>query len=169
MRALIPAGARVLDGTAEAIPLAAASVDAVVVGQAFHWFDPEPALAEIGRVLRPGGRLGLLWNLDDDHDPWVARLCELTASEARTSLMRKDAEAPPFASHSGLGRPERALFPYAESYDADRLEALIASRSQVILLEEDERADLLARVRALVPEGEARFPMVCETWRATRA
>ena len=58
-------------GTAESIPLADSTVDAVVVGQAFHWFDPSRALPEIARVLRPGGTLCMLWNHDDDTDPLV--------------------------------------------------------------------------------------------------
>ncbi len=58
-----------LAGTAEAIPLADASVDAIAVGQAFHWFDAEPALAEMRRVLRPGGGFALLWNRWDENDP----------------------------------------------------------------------------------------------------
>ena len=58
-------------GAAESIPLADATVDAVWVGQAFHWFDPGRALPEIARVLRPGGTLCMLWNHDDDTDPLV--------------------------------------------------------------------------------------------------
>ena len=54
--------ARALDGTAEAMPLPDDSADAVTVGQAFHWFDGPAALAEIERVLRPGGALALAWN-----------------------------------------------------------------------------------------------------------
>lgn len=58
-------------GTAEHIPLPDNSVDAVLVAQAWHWFDPERALAEVARVLRPGGRLGLLWNVRDERLGWV--------------------------------------------------------------------------------------------------
>jgi len=61
-------------GTAEQIPLDDESVDAVLVGQAFHWFDAGAALDEIARVLRPGGVLGLLWNIRDDSIGWVAEL-----------------------------------------------------------------------------------------------
>src|SRR3954462_1543927 len=75
MRALIPAEAHA--GSAEAIPLPDDSVDAIVVGQAFHWFDPAVAVPEMVRVLRPGGSIGLLWNLFDDRVPWVAELCAL--------------------------------------------------------------------------------------------
>lgn len=65
---------RVLDGTAEALPLAGEAVDAVVCAQAFHWFDGEKALAEIHRALRPGGKLGLIWNVRDESCDWVAAL-----------------------------------------------------------------------------------------------
>ncbi|KQR73776.1 SAM-dependent methyltransferase [Burkholderia sp. Leaf177] len=61
-------------GTADAIPLSDASVDAVVCAQSFHWFATHAALAEIHRVLKPGGTLGLIWNLRDARVPWVAKL-----------------------------------------------------------------------------------------------
>lgn len=66
-----------LDGTAEAIPAADASVDAVVCAQSFHWFANEASLREIHRVLKPGGVLGLLWNVRDESVPWVAELTEI--------------------------------------------------------------------------------------------
>jgi SAM-dependent methyltransferase len=68
------AAGEVLGGTAEAIPLRDGSLDAVTVGQAFHWFDAGRAVAELGRVLRPGGRLGLIWNARDESRPWVAEI-----------------------------------------------------------------------------------------------
>jgi SAM-dependent methyltransferase len=58
-------------GTAEHIPLPDNSLDAVLVAQAWHWFNPERAVAEVVRVLRPGGRLGLLWNVRDERLGWV--------------------------------------------------------------------------------------------------
>jgi len=76
LAAVVP-GVPALDGTAESIPLAPASVDAVTVAQAFHWFDADAALAEIARVLRPGGALGLVWNERDVREPWVAELSKL--------------------------------------------------------------------------------------------
>ncbi|WP_341998320.1 class I SAM-dependent methyltransferase [Microbacterium sp. LWH7-1.2] len=58
-------------GTAERMPLPDASVDAVLLGQAWHWVDPVAASAEVGRVLRQRGVLGLVWNTRDGSDPWV--------------------------------------------------------------------------------------------------
>lgn len=67
----------VLAGTAERIPLPDAFADAVVAAQAFHWFRTRPALAEIARVLRPGGALGLVWNLRDESVGWSHRISEI--------------------------------------------------------------------------------------------
>jgi ubiquinone/menaquinone biosynthesis C-methylase UbiE len=76
LREVIPA-ATILNGIAEAIPLADGAVDAVVVAQAFHWFDADRALQEIHRVLRPGGALGLIWNVRDESSAWSRRLTQL--------------------------------------------------------------------------------------------
>ena len=166
MRAMIPAPAQSMPGTAESIPLPDASVDAVVAGQAFHWFDSSRALPEIARVLRPGGTVGLLWNLDDDRIPWVARLCELTDSEARVSALTDT--QPPYDAQSGLATPVHGRFDYEEDYDTDRLVAMIASRSQTILLSPPERERLLAAVRELAPPAPFSFPSVCQCWRGER-
>ena len=73
MRAALPESVGRARRTAEAIPLDDASVDLVTVAQAFHWFDGDAALTEIHRVLRPGGRLALLWNRRGENDPVNAR------------------------------------------------------------------------------------------------
>ena len=67
-------GVPALVGTAESVPLPDAAVDAAVLGQAWHWVDPDAASAELGRVVRPGGVLGLIWNIRDESEPWVAEL-----------------------------------------------------------------------------------------------
>ena len=67
-------GVEAMSGSAENIPLAAASVDAVVCAQSFHWFATAEALHEIHRVLTPGGAFGLIWNVRDETVPWVAAL-----------------------------------------------------------------------------------------------
>jgi SAM-dependent methyltransferase len=73
LRAGLPA-IPLLAGVAEALPFADGSVDAVVVAQAFHWFDPDRALAELARVVRVGGRLGLIWNMRDRSVGWVDQI-----------------------------------------------------------------------------------------------
>ena len=73
-----------VDGTAESIPLPDASVDVVTVAQAFHWFDAPAALAEIARVLKPGGWLALLWNERDETTPWVAEMSRIIGWHERT-------------------------------------------------------------------------------------
>ena len=70
-----------LSGSAEQIPLPDNSIDAVLVAQAWHWFDPDRAAAEIARVLRPGGRLGLLWNVRDERMGWVKEFGRIVGVE----------------------------------------------------------------------------------------
>ena len=85
MRAVLAARcpqAEVLAGRGEDIPLPDASVDAVVISAAWHWLDPGLAVPEITRVLRPGGRLGVIWISRDDRVPWVAEFNAL-ARESR--------------------------------------------------------------------------------------
>ncbi|MDX6479665.1 MAG: hypothetical protein QOG85_175 [Gaiellaceae bacterium] len=82
-----------LAGTAEAIPLPDASVDAITVGQAFHWFEQEAALAEMARVLRPGGGVALLWNRWDEKDPLLSHVDALLR-EIRPAAARDDDDVP---------------------------------------------------------------------------
>ena len=84
--------ARPVAATAEHLPIAGGTVDALTVAQAFHWFDPDRALAEIHRVLRPGGRLGIVGNRADTSVAWVARLSSIRGA-ARTSGGRPMADA----------------------------------------------------------------------------
>jgi SAM-dependent methyltransferase len=70
-------GVQVLDGTAQSIPLLGESLDAIVCAQAFHWFAHSEVLDEFARVLKPGGRVGLVWNVRDESVDWVRRITEL--------------------------------------------------------------------------------------------
>lgn len=167
MRALIPAAAEVHDGTAEAIPLDDASVDAVLVGHAFHWFDRERAMTEIARVLRPGGRVGLFWNVLDDRDPWAGALADLINAEDRLSAFAKSGD-PPYQDVAGMSEPQQRAFTNVQDYDRERLAAYVRSRSQTILMPADEREALLRAVRDLAPEGTFALPLVCEGWRGQR-
>ena len=133
-------GVPALAGTAEAIPLPGHSADAVLCAQAWHWVDPARAVPEVARVLTPGGRLGLIWNLRDDREDWVRRLGEIINSpeEHRQS----DLGAP-------FGPVQTRDFTWTHPIGLERLLDLVASRSYVILLSADERAAVLDRVREL--------------------
>ena len=167
LRARIPDAATALEGSAEAIPVEDGAVDAVLVGQAYHWFDAPRALGEIARVLRPGGTLGLLWNVLDDETPWVRELADVSRAEDRGSFLRQ-ATAPPFHGHAALADPERRVEAHTQGLDADGLVANVASRSTTILLAEAERAGVLDRVRRLAPPGRFALPYLCDTWRSSR-
>ncbi len=162
----------VLDGTAESIPLADSSVDVVVAAQAYHWFVPERAHPEIARVLRPGGVFGVLWNLRDDREPWVAALTELLGLEDSTST--RTAEQPPETAPY-FGPAEGQRFEHEQRMDLERLLALVRSRSYVITLAEPERAALLADVAELTrrhPDLAGRdtftLPYTTQAYRAVR-
>jgi SAM-dependent methyltransferase len=127
-------------GTAEHLPLPDASVDVVLVAQAWHWIDPARAVPEIARVLTPGGRLGLIWNLRDERTDWVHRLGTIIGREDRA---RDTTMGPPF------GPVTTARFGWTHAVQPDELLDLVASRSGVILLPADERAAVLAQVRQL--------------------
>ena len=164
MRGLVDPRADVRAGTAEAVPLPDAGVDAVVVGQAWHWFDHDAAWAEVQRVTRPGGRLGLLWNVLDDSDGWARSLADLARLEDRLSYVDAKDDVP---YDGGVGTWERRLVPHGQAADADLVVANLTSRSVVILLEHPERLALLDTARGLLPEGTFEVPWVCDTWWTT--
>ncbi|TWX37060.1 class I SAM-dependent methyltransferase [Frigoribacterium sp. ACAM 257] len=134
-----------LAGSAESMPLDDSSVDAVFVAQAWHWVDPRAAVPEVARVLRPGGTLALLWNIRDETVPWLAELSQVMHSPAERD-MSSDAPA--------VGEPfapiERRDFPWVHELGRDELLAMIASRSYVITLSEDDRAQVLRDVGQLL-------------------
>jgi SAM-dependent methyltransferase len=134
-------------GGAEAIPLADGSVDVVTVAQAFHWFDHARAGPEIGRVLRPGGVLGLIWNARDESEPWVARLSGLIGSERLGEWELEDALA-----QGPFGPPEEAVFSLVQPLDRNGLLELVRSRSHCAVRSPEEREETLAAVGALYDE-----------------
>lgn len=167
MRAALPAGA--LDGTAEAIPLGDGSVDAVTVGQAFHWFDGDAALAEIARVLRPGGLLALFWNRRVESDPVNEAIESLVAPHrGDVPTHRSNAWRAAFERTTQFGPLEELELEHAQVQDADGLEARVASISFIASLEAGERAGVLERVRALAADGPVRVPYRTELQLAVR-
>jgi SAM-dependent methyltransferase len=161
MRALVDPRAVALRGRAEDVPLEDGSVDAVVVGQAWHWFDEAAAMASVRRVLRPGGTLGLLWNVLDDTEGWPRALADHVGMEDRLSYVRPD-EITPYDGAPGGWR--RRLFRHEQPADADLVVANLASRSIVIVRPEPERAAHLERARSLLPRGAFTVPWVTDAW-----
>jgi SAM-dependent methyltransferase len=154
MRAALPAGAKTVDGTAEAMPLTTASADAVAVAQAFHWFDGDAALAEIHRVLRPGGALALVWNRRRMDEPLNQAIEELTSPyRVRASSFHTRAWRVAFEGTKLFGPLEGRVFPNEQSLDADGLADRVASVSFIAALDEKERTNVLRAVRALAGDA----------------
>jgi ubiquinone/menaquinone biosynthesis C-methylase UbiE len=143
-----------LAGEAERIPLAESSVDAVFAADAFHWFDGEQALAEIARVLRPGGGLALLWNAPDKPtEPSIGAAGELLSKRgsADRQINRYDSGEwrDPFAG-SPFEELREARFEHRQVVDKEGMLAYLASMSWIAVLPDDERSDLLEEVRGLL-------------------
>lgn len=182
-------GAQAICGTAEDIPLADSTVDAVVVGQAFHWFHPEKALSEMVRVLRPGGTLALLWNHDDESDPFVADIYAALTVAGRpaggstgrgksTSGGDGHATVPeskkaPFSGYRALTDPELTEISWQRSQSLEELIGLLQTYSYVIRAPDATRAALDTAVRGIAErhglgQGALRIPVVCQVWRSRR-
>jgi SAM-dependent methyltransferase len=137
-------GTPALLGTAEDIPLPDDSVDAVLVAQAWHWFDPERAIKEVARVLRPGGRLGLVWNVRDERLGWVKDLGRIVGHED-DPFSRRQVELPaPFAAQ------ELRQVEWTSYLTPQALIDLVASRSYCITSPADVRTQTLDSVRELL-------------------
>jgi len=168
--------ARAVDGTAQAMPLAAASADGVLCAQSFHWFASTQALAEIHRVLKPGGQLGLVWNVRDDSVDWVAALTRIfTPYEAGTPRYRSGDWRLPFTGglfteleetcfpHQHLGTPQEVI--------VDRT----LSVSFIASLPDRDRAEVERQLRTLIathPDLRGRetiaFPYQTRAYRCSR-
>jgi SAM-dependent methyltransferase len=173
LRRALPA-VRALPGSAEAIPLPASSVDAVLAGNALHWFDMTVAGPEIARVLAPGGILAGLWNVLDDRVDWVAGLERISGSAAigpRDTLSSWRAATaglhlPSIGLVARFGSPEQAEFPHGQRRAADSLVATLATRAGMLVMPEQERQATLGRIRAFLASrpdttsGEFILPML---------
>jgi len=180
LRRALPA-VRALPGSAEAIPLPDASVDAVLAGNAMHWFDLAVAGPEIARVLAPGGILAGLWNVIDNRVEWAAGLERVSGSAAigpRDTLSSwRAATADMHLPNIGVARfgsPEQAEFPHGQRRTADSLVATIATRAGMLVMPNQDREATLGRIRAFLassPEtacGEFTLPMLTGVLRVRR-
>jgi SAM-dependent methyltransferase len=172
-------GVRAVEGRAEAIPLPDRSADAVLCGQAMHWFDLDRALPEIARVLTPGGVLAGLWNVDDDRVGWVAELAAIC--DSRTTLSRWRAVPEADSEQASLRLGSRWFGPVEEHAvgngqlrTADSLVASMATSSAMLVMDAGERARTLTRIRDFLlsqPEtsaGEFTLPLLTVALRAVR-
>ena len=176
MRAVLSArspGVRAVEGRGESIPLPDASADAVFVSSAWHWMDPERAVPEIGRVLRDGGRFGLIWTSRDREVEWVVGLDRLPGDEA--------SEAERFRRHLDVVLPDpqifgdiaRETFRFVRTMSVEDVIAMLGTYSRVIVASPQDRDRRLAQARALLKErfpsaDTIEVPMRARCWRADR-
>ncbi|WP_106804135.1 class I SAM-dependent methyltransferase [Pseudomonas sp. S5D5] len=142
---------RLVDGTADSMPLAAASADAVVCAQAFHWFSTQAALREIHRVLKPAGRLGLVWNVRDESVAWVAAITAIiTPYEGDTPRFHTGRWREAFTGEL-FSAPELSCFPY--SHVGSPQEVIMdrfLSVSFIAALPDAEKAKVTAQLQDLI-------------------
>ncbi|NWB93847.1 class I SAM-dependent methyltransferase [Pseudomonas agarici] len=167
---------RALPGIAQALPLASGVADTLLCAQAFHWFAHEAALAEIHRVLKPGGRLGLVWNVRDESVDWVAAITRIIAPyEGDTPRFHTGAWRQPFTGHY-FSAPERSCFEYShigspEQVIIDRF----LSVSFIAALPAVEKAKVAGHLNTLIATHPAlrgketiAFPYRTEAYRCLR-
>jgi len=157
--------------TAEHLPIADAGVDALTVAQAWHWFDKPAAGAEFLRVVRPGGVIGLLWNIRDDNVGWMAAMSDIVDGEDSMRASRVDAHAEIAAVHPEV---ERADVAHTVAMTPDDIVRLASTFSYVRLRADSDQvyADL-RELLATHPDTAGRelidVPYVCATYRIPRS
>ena len=158
-------GVTALEGTAESLPLDEEAVDAIVAGQAFHWFDAAAALAEFHRVLRPGGRLGLIWNARDRRQPLQRAIDELTEPVRGSTPSLGSGKWHAAFEGSALFKPvsERKI-PFELPLDPDTFIDRICSVSFIAALDDERRRELLERVRRLAAQHPEPWSYVAEAY-----
>jgi ubiquinone/menaquinone biosynthesis C-methylase UbiE len=155
-----------LDGTAESIPLPDGSVDAVTVAQAFHWFDFDAALAEIRRVLRPGGALALLFNQRDERTPWVDRWNAVIEWHSRVIARYQATDWTALLGGHGFVAVGDAHVEWDQPMTRDLVAARVRSVSYIAEEPRDVQQEYVDRVLALVDGFDEPFPLpyVTHVW-----
>ncbi len=162
----------VRSGSAEQIPADDGALNAVLVGQAFHWFDPDRALAEIARVLRPGGVLAVLGNAEDDSVAWVAELTEAAqAARSVRSVGRGFADIP---EHPAFNGPQERRFRWHWPHTIESLLANVSTHSWALISSPDQRTAAFGAIRRFLEhhpatrDGAFELPMQTLVLRTTR-
>lgn len=163
-------GVPVVDGSGERIPLPDADADAVLCAQAWHWVEPSAASAEVVRVLRPGGVLGLVWNLRDEQSAFGAELADLLGSGGAVERIEPAPDV-----RAGLVPVRGPDTVWTQHLAVDSFVDLVGSRSYVLVLDQPDRAAVLARARDLgtrwaasTASGSIEVRYRTEVWRAVR-
>jgi SAM-dependent methyltransferase len=173
MRAVLASrspGVTALAGTGEEIPLPDASADALFVASAWHWLDPDRALPEIGRVLRDGGRLGVLWTSRDRDIHWVRDLDHAIDEPPRDEAWEKahrSRRAEGLGEAAGYANAAVASFGFSLRMRLEEVVEMVATYSAVITAPTEERDALLAATRSRLNErfpGEAEIDLPMRTW-----
>ncbi len=137
--------------TAEALPFAAATFDAITVAQGFHWFDADVAALELQRVLRPGGRLGLLWNAPDRSIDWVDQLWSIMDRlERETPGRDHDPRVVGLDAPSSFGSLHAATFHHAQSLTPEGVVERFRGVSRLAALSAEEQAPRLDAIRTIL-------------------
>jgi SAM-dependent methyltransferase len=180
MRAVLAArspGVQAVAGRGEVIPVPDASADGIFVSSAWHWLDPGQAVPEIARVLRDGGRLGVIWTDRDRRVDWVAELNRVSrlrpvqpAGDVRSRRPRHEVMLPDNAPFENIAA---ASFTFTRAMTVDGVVDWLATYSRVITAPEGERAAGLARAREMLlqradGDGMIEIPMRSMCWRADR-
>lgn len=161
-------------GSAELIPLPDASVDAVVAGQAWHWFDGERAMAEVARVLRPGGVLAALWNHDDETVDWVAGYhAVLDADRPVPGVPLGGGHMHDYPAHPAFVPAEREVFRHGQRVTVEGLLEVLRTHSWALVSPPAEREAALGRVRDYLGtrselSGEFTLPLTTTVLRTLR-
>lgn len=170
LRAGIP-GVATHVGTAESLPLPDSCADLVTLGQAWHWVDPIAASAEIGRVLQPGGALGLVWNIRDESVPWIAAMSQIMHHSAAERMIMTESVtvAEPF------GELEERTWQWVRPMTRAQLTYMVTSRSYVITADAETRSRIDAELAALFDSltdladgGTVDLPYSTHIFRTTR-
>ena len=173
--------AAVVAAAAEALPFRTASLDALLVAQAFHWFDTGPSLGEAARVLRPGGGVALIWNAWDDDVPWVAAMHQVVADAGATAQWQRGHfsrawAGDALAAHDGFGAVATARFPHAQMLDRAGVVDRVATTSHIVTADTATRDATLAAVREILDHDPSTadrevipFPYVTEIYASVRA
>jgi ubiquinone/menaquinone biosynthesis C-methylase UbiE len=149
LRRVVP-GVEAVIGAAEAIPLDDDSVDAVTIGQAFHWFRHDEAVPELHRVLRPGGAVALIWNSRDQEHPLQRELSELIRPLMPPNRPPVGHSASALEQSDLFAAVEEHSFPFVQLLDADTFADRVASISFVAAAPPDVRAELDRKLRERV-------------------